>query len=115
LVFPEFIPLLRELLALPELKNSIQKEGIQVDLIGERMTYLSLALCRALARCGEKNGLLMLADFVEDNRSLIARSAQDELIALLGVDFGSSNIKWKEYISTLDKINLLPWNTLSIY
>lgn len=111
LVFPEFIPLLRELLSLPEFNNCIQKEGIQVDLIGERMIYLSLALCRALARCGEKDGLLKLADFVEDNRSLISRSAQDELITLLGVDFGRNKIMWKEYISKLNKISSLPWNS----
>jgi len=91
----EFAPMLRRLLALPEIRQCAMPQGIEINHLTERRTYLVLALARALARCGEKDGLLALAELVGDSRSLYARSALLELRALTGLNHPLSRERWR--------------------
>ena len=86
--------LLRRLLALPELQYRVMSGGLEVDLVGERLAYLVIILARALARCGEKEGLLLLAAFSVDCRITLARCAVDELVALTQFDCGNRPDAW---------------------
>jgi hypothetical protein len=86
--------LLRRLLALPELQYRIMSGGLEVGLVGERLAYLVIILARALARCGEKEGLLLLAAFSVDCRITLARCAVDELVTLTQFDCGNRPDAW---------------------
>lgn len=110
LAYVELIPILEKLLALPEFQDCVRKTGIELDLLGERLSYLVICLSRAIARCGSSRGLLLLAGFVEDNRILLARSAKDELVELTGYDFGGDYKKWYDIITQMPKvIDTRPW------
>ena len=109
--YEELLPMLDKLIELPELQNRVRRDEVEIDIMGERLAYLVICLARAMARCGSKKGLLKLAEFVEDNRVLLARSAIDELIVLTGFDFGANALTWKEEINNItEEIQPLPWN-----
>jgi flavin-dependent dehydrogenase len=91
---PEFVPMLRQLLNLPEIRQAAARQGLALDHMTERRTYLVLALARSLARCGQKDGLMTLAELVGDSRSLYARSALLELRAITGLDHPLSRERW---------------------
>ena len=110
LAYRELVPLLELLLGLPELQDSVQTDGLELDILGERLSYLVISLSRAMARCGSREGLTKLAAFVVDNRILIARCATDELVTLTGKDFGNDFNAWIEYINKYpDSIETKPW------
>ena len=50
----------------------------------EKRSYLELCLARALARCGDRRGYDILLAYLNDVRGVLARSARDELVELLG-------------------------------
>jgi flavin-dependent dehydrogenase len=91
---PGMARLLKQLLTLPELQYRVVKNGFEIDLLGERLAYLTIILARALARCGEKEGLLLLAVFTADNRITLAHCALDELRTLTGYDCGNQPELW---------------------
>jgi flavin-dependent dehydrogenase len=110
LAFTEFAPLLKSLLKLPELKDRVVEKGIEVDLTGERRAYLVLCLARALARCGDKHGLLKLAEFTKDNRSLLARSAHDELVSITGSNSQGIKQPWEVLLKSWpESFEPVPW------
>jgi len=90
----EFVPMLKQLLELPEVREAACPQGLELDHMTERRTYLALALSRALARCGQKDGLVELAELLGDSRSLYARSAHMELRAITGMDHPLSRDRW---------------------
>ena len=107
---PEFAPLLERLLALPELQAAARNQSIEQDYLVERQAYLVLYLQRALARCGQKAGLLGLTEMLTDARALIARSALQELRALTGADHALSREKWVELLATWpEEFEPMPW------
>jgi hypothetical protein len=64
----------------------------------ERLTYLRLALARALTRCGDPEGALALCGFLNEARVCYARAARAELAAASGKDFGFRAGEWREWI-----------------
>lgn len=68
------------------------------DVPAERITYLRLALARALTRCGDPDGALALCGFLDEARVCYARAARAELAAASGQDFGFRAREWREWI-----------------
>ena len=68
------------------------------DYVGERYAYLELCLGRALARCGDRTGLKILAKYTGDMRTFLARSAWRELKELTGVDAGFDPGRWGKLV-----------------
>jgi hypothetical protein len=94
LAWPELTPLLNQLLTLFELNGRLLTHGLDLDPLEERLAYLVICLSRALARCGSRAGLRLLAEFTADTRISLARCARDELQALTGLDCGNQPLKW---------------------
>jgi hypothetical protein len=68
------------------------------DVMQERLTYLSMALSRALTRCGDEQGALELCEFLDEARVCIARAARSELVAASKQDFGFNARRWKDWL-----------------
>ncbi len=68
------------------------------DVPAERLTYLRLALARALTRCGDPEGAVALCGFLNEARVCYARAARAELAAASGQDFGFQGDRWQEWI-----------------
>jgi hypothetical protein len=68
------------------------------DVQAERLTYLRLALARALTRCGDPEGAVALCGFLNEARVCYARAARAELAAASGRDFGFRRNEWQEWI-----------------
>lgn len=68
------------------------------DVRVERLTYLRLALTRALTRCGDPEGAALLCGFLNEARVCYARAARAELVAATGKDFGFRAGEWREWI-----------------
>lgn len=68
------------------------------DIPAERLTYLRLALARALTRCGDSAGALALCEFLDEARVCYARAARAELAAASGMDFGFRADEWRKWI-----------------
>jgi hypothetical protein len=125
----EFVPLLRRLLELPEVRQAAcppldiarggarlskvgAPPGLELDHYKERRTYLVLALARAVARCGRKEGLVELAELLADPRTLYARSAHMELRALTGMNHPFSRQVWMEALAAYpESFAPAPWDT----
>ncbi|MFB3879758.1 MAG: FAD-dependent oxidoreductase [Armatimonadota bacterium] len=90
----ELVPMVKRLLELPEVRAAACPPELELDHYKERRTYLVLALGRALARCGRKEGLIELAQLLDDPRTLYAKSAHMELRALTGMDHPFSRQAW---------------------
>ena len=68
------------------------------DIVAERLSYLKMALNRALLRCGDVEGAIALCGFLNEARVCIARAARSELVAATSQDFGYSQTKWLSWI-----------------
>ena len=68
------------------------------DIPAERLTYLRMALARALTRCGDPEGALALCEFLNEARVCYARAARAELVAASGNDLGFRADEWREWI-----------------
>jgi len=101
LAIPDFVPMLERLLAFPELQGAIRRDAPEIDMFEERKAMLVLYLARALARCGSRSGLLQLADLLNDQRSLIAKSALKELRDLTGLSLPRDRDRWREALASL--------------
>lgn len=97
-VLPEFIPMLKELLMLPEFKKC---EDL-TDILSERLIILRLSLIRSLARCGDVTGYEGLIDLLDHPCASIGISACMELRALTGMKFGRQPSVWKKFIHSSD-------------
>jgi flavin-dependent dehydrogenase len=107
---PHFIPLLDQLLNLPEFQNPIILSGILDDHLLERLAYLNLSIYRALARCGSKKGLMGLINFLEDNRAYLSKSAHDELADITRLSLPMNKSVWTQAImSWPDYISSVPY------
>jgi hypothetical protein len=91
---PELASILKRLLTLFELNGHLLTRGLDVDPLEERLAYLVICLGRALARCGSRAGLRLLAEYTADVRLSLARSARDELAGLTGLDHGNQPSRW---------------------
>ena len=68
------------------------------DTFSERFCYLRMALSRALLRCGDSHGALLLCEFLNEARVCIARAARSELVAASGQDFGFDAGRWRTWV-----------------
>ena len=101
-----------------EIANALlTREGADLretsDYIGERFAYLGLCLARAAARCGNMQGYRRLADYTQEVRLYLARSARSELFELLNVDCGFQQSVWLAEIDDRweqDKIHPVPYS-----
>ncbi len=110
LAYKELIPVLEKLLELPELQERERYDDVELDIMGERLSYLVISLARALARCGGKKGYLKLVGFVKDNRILLAKSARNELVLLTACDYGTDLAKWFDFIKAMpDEMEPIAW------
>jgi len=69
------------------------------DTLAERLGYIRLALARALTRCGDPAGTMVLCEFLNEARVCYARAARATLVAVSGRDFGFRADEWRDWIS----------------
>ena len=72
--------------------------GFQPDYLEERLAYLEVLIARALARCGSPEGFLILINYLNDARTLLAEHAHSELVAITGQDLGKNMAAWSQWL-----------------
>jgi hypothetical protein len=87
--------------------------GFQIDPLQERAAYLELVLGRAMARCGDIHGYLILINYLRDVRGLLAEHAHDELSAMAGIDLGKDPSRWGQWLEgAAEHLRPVPWRAL---
>jgi glycine/D-amino acid oxidase-like deaminating enzyme len=81
----------------------------QPDFMLERLAFLEMALGRAMARCGERQGFEILAGYLNDSRAILAEHAQDELEAISGKEFGKDEEAWLKWLKGQRTLQPKPW------
>lgn len=106
---PGAVPLLVDLHGRDGL-HDLHATAPEPDYFLERMAYLELAIARALARCGAPTGVRVLCTYLDDVRAILAEHAQDELIAVAGVDLGKDQAAWLAWLAGQDSaLGPRPW------
>ncbi len=105
---PQAVPVLKTLHAKDHL-HQMTATGPEPDFILERLAYLELALGRAMARCGAKDGYEILINYLADARALLADHAQDELGVFSGKDFGKDFKAWRQWLEGQSHLAPHPW------
>lgn len=95
---PAALPLLVQLHSYPFLRNHRSPQGFQADYFPERQAYLEVVIGRTMARCGSPQGIILLIDYLDDSRALLAEHAHSELVAISGEDFGKSASLWSQWL-----------------
>jgi len=93
---PGFVPLLKSLLTLPELRNRIVTKGIENDFFKERQAWLVHYLYRAIARCGDKSGLTGLCALLRDKRMTLSKNSLIELQKMTGISLHLDASLWED-------------------
>ncbi|TCN01883.1 FAD dependent oxidoreductase [Paenibacillus sp. BK033] len=94
------LPALERLRGIALFKDQQCRGGAQPDYFLERRSMLELAIGRALARCGSPDGYHILIRYLEDVRSLLAKSALLELRRLSGREDGKDARQWRRWVDT---------------
>jgi ribulose 1,5-bisphosphate synthetase/thiazole synthase len=105
---PAAIPILERLHAHPPLRDQNVATGswscahVQdlADFFRERQALLELAIGRALARCGDAQGIEVLIDYLDDSRAVLAEQAHAELVAVSGQDYGKDAAAWRAWLAS---------------
>jgi hypothetical protein len=66
---------LNQLQKLPYLKNQILTDVINEDFVKDRMAFLELSIARAMIRCGLKDGIPILINYLDDVRASLRENA----------------------------------------
>jgi hypothetical protein len=90
------VPLLQRLHARPALRGNVCNSGFQPDFFQERQAMMELMIGRALARCGSRDGLHILIEYLDDVRAPLAEQAHSHLIDITGQNFGKDRQAWQE-------------------
>jgi ribulose 1,5-bisphosphate synthetase/thiazole synthase len=90
---------LRRMHRIPSLRDLHSSRGAQPDYFLERRAMLELALGRALARCGDKEGYDILVAYTADNRAQLRKSALLELTRLTGASIGAVPGRWSDWVA----------------
>ena len=107
---PESIPILTRLHTYAPLRNQMCLSGFQPDHLQERLAYLEVLIGRALARCGSPEGFLILINYLDDVRTLLAEHAHAELVAIAGEDLGKNVAAWGQWLEREgDELAPVPW------
>lgn len=111
---PATVPILEQMHAYAPLHRLVAPRGFQADYFPERSAYLEVVLGRTLARCGSPDGLVILIDYLEDSRGLLAEHAHSELVAITGVDLGKNPAAWGQWLEAEgDTLTPLPWQQVT--
>jgi hypothetical protein len=107
---PGAIPILQQLHGYGPFHGNQVLKGFQADFLPERAAYLEVAIGRALARCGSPEGVVILIDYLDDVRALLAEQAHDELVAVSGQDHGKDAAAWSEWLEAEgERLEPVPW------
>jgi flavin-dependent dehydrogenase len=107
---PAATPLLKKLHEYAPFRNKQLTSGIQTDYLKERPAYLEVVIGRALARCSSPEGVIVLINYLNDVRAILAEQAHDELIAISGQDFGKDAAAWTQWLEAEgDHLKPAPW------
>jgi hypothetical protein len=84
--------------------------GFEPDHLQERLAYLEVLIGRALARCGSPEGFLILINYLDDVRTLLAEHAHSELVTIAGEDLGKNVAAWGQWLEREgDALQPVPW------
>jgi len=107
---PAAVPILQQLHGYPPFHHNELRSGFQADYLPERAAYLEVVIGRALARCGSPAGLVILINYLDDVRTLLAEHAHDHLVAVAGQDFGKDAAAWTHWLEMEgDTLQPVPW------
>ena len=95
---PSAVPILKQIHGYPVFQGHRTLTGFQADYLKERLAYLEVVIGRALARCGSPSGIIILIDYLEDVRALLAEQAYSELVAITRQDFGRNTAAWSHWL-----------------
>jgi ribulose 1,5-bisphosphate synthetase/thiazole synthase len=108
---PAAASLLKKLHEYAPFRNKQLTSGIQADYLKERPAYLEVVIGRTLARCGSPEGVIVLINYLNDVRAILAEQAHDELIAVSGQDFGKDAAAWTQWLEAEgDHLKPAPWS-----
>jgi hypothetical protein len=104
------IPVLKRLHSYPLFRNQMTRSGFQPEFREERLAYLEVLIGRALARCGSPEGFLILINYLDDVRTLLAEHAHAELVAIAGEDLGKNVAAWGQWLEREGEgLRPVPW------
>ncbi|MBO7748266.1 FAD-dependent oxidoreductase, partial [Paenibacillus sp. MWE-103] len=96
---PGAIPALAAIRRVPLLRDQQSRHGYQPDYFPERRAMLELAIGRALAACGSREGYEVLIGYLSDARSLLARQALLLLRRLSGRTYPAEPARWTAWLA----------------
>lgn len=102
------IPALNRLLESPVFKERNTRQLIQADFFEERAAYLEIVIARALARCGDKQGLQVLIQYLNDARKLLVVHAHKELVAITDQSYTAQSELWQAWFDDIDELKPCP-------
>jgi ribulose 1,5-bisphosphate synthetase/thiazole synthase len=84
------------------------KKGFEPDFMLERLAGLEIAVGRAMARCGSREGYAILISYLDDVHSLLAEAAHLGLMAIAGLDLGKDPAAWRAWLNQQDVLYTTP-------
>lgn len=99
--------ILNQLQNLPYLRNQVLTDVVQEDFIIDRMAILALSVARAMIRCGLKQGIPTLINYLKDVRAPMREHAYELLVTYTGMDFKLDVKDWTRWYDQTD-IKLIP-------
>jgi flavin-dependent dehydrogenase len=108
---PAAIPILKQLHSYAPFHRKELLRGFQADCLKERAAYLEVVIGRALARCGSPDGVVILINYLNDVRTILAEHAHDHLVAATGQDFGKDVAAWSQWLEMEgETLQPVPWS-----
>lgn len=105
---------LNQLQDLPYLQNQVLTDVRQQDFVMDRVAFLALTIARAMIRCGLKEGIPILFNYLEDVRAFLREHAYELLVTFTGMDFKQDVKEWTRwYDQTEIKLSPKPDTTLT--
>jgi len=104
---------LNQLQKLPYLKNQILTDVINEDFVKDRMAFLELSIARAMIRCGLKDGIPILINYLDDVRASLRENAYEWLVNYTGMDFKLDVEEWTRWFTQSDT-TLTPMPDMSL-
>lgn len=93
------LPPLARMRRVPLLRGLQQTDrAVQPDYFLERRAMLELAIARAMARCGGREGYETLIAYLPDGRTLLAKNALLQLRRLSGLEHGFEPEAWERWV-----------------
>jgi hypothetical protein len=111
---PEAVPILLQLHAYSPFCGHVLAAGWNSDYLAERLAHLELLIGRTLARCASPQGYVILIDYLQDVRALLAEHAHSELVDIAGRDLGKDPAAWGQWLEAeAETLHPVPWRAPS--